>query len=90
MYFTAFSSGRKALFMFCVTTTQDGKQWSRRYFLVRYLPSNFIGKDGVRAKSQVRFFTSLTGVLTGRRNKRDIFHLARTSVLIKNLSKLDI
>ena len=67
-------------------TTQDRKQWSRRYFLARYFPSNFIGKYGVRAKSQIRFFTSLTG----RKNKRDIFYPARTSVLLKNLSKLDI
>ena len=35
--------------------------------------SSFIGKDGVRAKSQIRIFTNLTGVLTGRKNKRDIF-----------------
>ena len=49
------------------------EQWSRRNFLARYLPSNFIGKDGVWAKSQIQFLTSLTGVLTGRKNKRDIF-----------------
>ena len=55
-----------------------------------YLLSNFIGKDSVRAKSQIRFFTSLAGVQTGRKNKRDIFYPARTSVLIKSLSKLDI
>ena len=33
------------------------------YFQARYLPSNFIGKNGVRAKSKIRFFTSVTGVL---------------------------
>ena len=43
-----------------------------------------------QVKSQIQFFTSLTGVLIGRKNKRDIFYPARTSVLIKNLSKLDI
>ena len=46
-----------------------------------------IGKDDVRAKSQIRFFfTSLRGVLTCRKNKRDIFYTARTSVLIKKNS----
>ena len=92
VYFTAFSSGRKALVMFCAKWLHI-QQWNRCYFLARYLPSNFIGKDGVRAKSQIRFLKSLTGVLTGRKNKRDIFYPARTSVLIiitKNLSKLDI
>ena len=55
-------------------TTQDGKQWSRRYFLACYLPSNFIGKHSVRAKSQIRFCTRLTRVRTGRENKQVIFY----------------
>ena len=71
-------------------TTHDGKEQSRRYSQAPYLPSNFIGKDGVSAKTQIRFFTSLTGVLTGRKNKRDIFYPARTSVLLKILSKLEV
>ena len=33
----------------------------------------FLLKDDVGAKSQIPFFTSLTGVLRGRKNKRDIF-----------------
>ena len=52
-------------------------------------PSNFIGKDGVRVKSHKRFFTRATVVLTGRKNKRDIFYQARTSVLIKILRFLE-
>ena len=44
------------------------EQWSHRYFLARYLPSNFIGKDGVRAKVKYNFFET-----TGRKNKRDTF-----------------
>ena len=60
MFFTAFSSGRKALVMFCVKQFHT-EQWSRRYFPARYLPSNFIGKDGVRAKSQIRFFLRASG-----------------------------
>ena len=33
--------------------------------------------------AQISFFTSLTGVLTGRKNERNIFYPARTSVSIK-------
>ena len=51
--------------------------------------SSFIGKDGVRAKSQIRIFTNLTG--TNRQEKQTRhFYSPRRSVLIKNLSKLDI
>ena len=55
VYFTAFSS-ESAGHVLCKIISHT-TLWSRRFFLARYLPSNFIGKDGVRAKSQiVRFF----------------------------------
>ena len=40
-------------------------------------------KTVLERKVKYDFFTSLTGVLTGRKNKRDIFYPAKTSVLIK-------
>ena len=64
----AFSSGR---IMFCVKYFHI-QQWSHCYFLAHFLPSNFIGKDGV-AKSQIRFFTRLTGVLRQEKQTRHFF-----------------
>ena len=64
------------------------QQWSRRYFLARYLPSNSFGKDGVRTKSQIRLFKSLIGVLTGRKNKRDIFYLQSWTKGLRNCQSI--
>ena len=78
VYFTAFSSAGKKSAGHVLCKIVSRTTVKPPLFPGALLPSNFIGKNGVRANSQVRFFTSLTGVLTGRKNKRDIFYPART------------
>ena len=55
VYFTVFSSGRKSAGHVVCKIVSHGTVDPLFFFLARYLPSNFIGKDGVRAKSQIGF-----------------------------------